>query len=134
VAASHCGAGGRFRRCPQSPINRCQYCGKGFCAGHTFVLQGYDAVCTRKRCRTKHDDLQLHMAYRTRVSQRNAAGLCGFEDCGPHPRTECSLCRGHFCEQHINEKLYPFREGRVVIDKPASICQWCWRRRKIWRY
>jgi hypothetical protein len=133
IARSACGAGGRFRRCHSAAVNSCQYCGRSFCASHTHVIEGYDAVCTRKRCVRKHVDLQAHTDYRARVVQRNAAGLCGVEGCGPHPRKECSLCKGHFCEAHIGERMYPFREGRLIIDKPASVCRWCWRRRKVWR-
>jgi hypothetical protein len=133
VSATQCGAAGRFRTCHEPVVNTCQYCGRGFCARHTYFLEGYDAVCTRPRCQHKHDDLARHMVYRQSVAARNAAGLCGVEGCGPHPRTECSLCRGHFCDAHISERMYPFREGRLIIEKPASICAWCWARRKIWR-
>ncbi len=133
VATNACGAGGRFRPCRAIVVNTCQYCGRGFCTPHAYVLEGFEAVCMRKRCRLKHDDLQLHLAYKARVTARNGAGLCGIPDCGPHPRTECSLCRGHFCDAHISERMYPFREGRLIIEKPASICAWCWQRRKIWR-
>lgn len=31
------------------------------------------------------------------------------------------------------ERMYPFNEGLVSIDRPVSICQRCWERRKIWR-
>ena len=133
MAARPCGAGSAFRRCHQTPVNSCQYCGRPFCETHTHHIGGYEAVCTRKRCRLKHDDMQAHTEYKERVAQRNQAGLCGVEDCGPHPRTECSLCRGHFCESHIMQRMYPFRDGHVIIDKPASVCRWCWKRRKIWR-
>ena len=133
VANQSCGAGGRFRRCPNIPVNSCQYCGRRFCEAHTYFLGGYEAVCTRKPCRRKHDDLQLHQAYKVRIGERNRAGLCGIEGCGPHPRFECSLCRGHFCEEHISERQYPTRDGSVIINRPASVCAWCWRRRKVWR-
>jgi hypothetical protein len=29
--------------------------------------------------------------------------------------------------------MYPFHDGRIIIDKPASVCAHCWDRRKIWR-
>jgi hypothetical protein len=29
--------------------------------------------------------------------------------------------------------MYPFSEGWVSIDRPVSICERCWERRKIWR-
>ena len=133
MAHGACELGGRFSRCPNSAVNSCQYCGKRFCEAHTYFLEGLDAVCTRKECRAKHDDLTAHVAYRARVAERNSVGLCGVETCGPHPQFECSLCMGHFCPQHVGERLYPFREGRIVITRPASVCTWCWGRRKIWK-
>jgi hypothetical protein len=46
---------------------------------------------------------------------------------------ECSQCRGLFCAAHIRERMYPVREGMVSIDRPMSLCDRCWARRKIWR-
>jgi hypothetical protein len=28
--------------------------------------------------------------------------------------------------------MYAVQDGSVKIDKPVSICTWCWNRRKIW--
>src|SRR4029079_7090190 len=134
MAEAPCKAGGRFSRCQNRSLDTCQYCGKPFCEAHTYVREGHEAVCTRKRCRRKQDDLKLHMDYRARVLERNAVGLCGVEDCQPHPRLECSLCLGLFCSVHVTERMYPFREGYVSIERPVSVCAWCWERRKIWRH
>lgn len=134
MAHGECQLGGRFRKCPNAPIERCQYCGRRFCGTHQHVVQAFDAVCMRGLCRKKHADMVTHVDYRDRVRQRNTAGLCGIEGCGPHPRDQCSLCQGNFCESHIAQHMYPFHEGRVVIDRPASVCRWCWDRRKIWRH
>jgi hypothetical protein len=128
-----CQVGGRFSRCNSSAVQTCQYCGKPFCALHTYYSKDHEAVCSGKRCRAKHDDLQVHTEYKRIVYQRNNAGLCGIEDCGPHPAFQCSLCHGHFCAVHLTERMYPFREGWVAIERPVSICARCWERRKIWR-
>jgi len=128
-----CQIGGRFSRCPNTSEHSCQYCGRNFCVAHSHHVEGHDAVCSRESCRTKQVDLDLHLVYRTRVTQRNRAGLCGVEECGPHPGYECSLCRGHFCDPHLADRMYPFPEGRVVVDRPASVCTHCWDRRKVWR-
>ncbi|MFN0148240.1 MAG: hypothetical protein ACKVT1_17200 [Dehalococcoidia bacterium] len=133
MAQALCKVGGRFSKCVQAPVNTCQYCGRPFCGAHTYHIRDHEAVCNRKGCRLKQDDLVQHMAYRRRVRERNHAGLCGVEDCGPHPRHECSLCQGNFCPAHVSERMYPFREGYVSVTRPASVCNWCWRRRKIWR-
>lgn len=132
VTHGTCKQGGRFSRCREAAVDTCQYCGKAFCAAHSHHVGGHDAVCNAKRCVAKHEDLALHMEYRARVRQRNQAGLCGVEDCVPHPTLECSLCRGHFCEPHVRTRMYPAREGRVIIDRPMGCCDWCWNRRKIW--
>lgn len=128
-----CQVGGRFSRCHISAVHVCQYCGKPFCDQHTYYSEGHEAVCARKRCRQKHDDLQAHMEYKRAVYQRNHVGLCGIEGCGPHPGYQCSLCQGQFCTLHLTERMYPFRDGWVTIERPASVCQRCWERRKIWR-
>lgn len=133
MASALCQLGGRFSRCPNPPAHSCQYCGRDFCHAHTHFAQGHEAVCARKLCRTKKDDLDAHLVYRARVVQRNRAGLCGAEECGPHPGFECSLCQGHFCDIHLSDRMYPFHDGRVVIDRPASVCAHCWARRKVWR-
>jgi hypothetical protein len=133
MAAAACELGGRFSRCPNAPLEVCVYCGRRFCGEHTHVVDGHEAVCARKRCVLKRDDLMAHQTYRTRVGQRNSAGLCGVEECGPHPGFECSLCRGHYCSVHLRERMYPFHEGWVTIERPVSVCDRCWQRRKIWR-
>ncbi len=133
MAAQLCQLGGRFSRCPNPSLHTCQYCGRDFCEQHTHHAQAHDAVCARKACRLKHDDLRAHMGYRDRVSQRNRAGLCGVEECGPHPGYQCSLCEGHFCGAHLSERLYPFQDGWLRVERPVSVCVRCWERRKIWR-
>jgi hypothetical protein len=133
MAAALCELGGRFSRCPNPPDNACQYCGRNFCAAHTHYVEGHEAVCSRKPCREKKQDMDLHLAYRARVGQLNRARLCGEESCGSRPIYECSLCRGLFCDSHLSDRMYPFHDGRVVVDKPASVCSHCWDRRKIWR-
>ncbi len=133
LVGQRCRLGGRFTRCNDTAEDTCQYCGKPFCARHTYYRQDHEAVCTAPRCRAKRDDLVAYQAYRRSVAARNQAGLCGIEGCTPHPSHECSLCRGHFCHLHVRQRMYPFRQGWVTIERPASVCAHCWQRRKIWR-
>ena len=128
-----CQVGGRFSRCRNTAEHLCQYCGRKFCPGHAHFAQNHDEVCAREKCAAKHDDLLAHMVYKRRVAERNQVGLCGIEECGPHPGFQCSLCQGHFCGLHLTERMYPFSEGYVSIERPVSLCQRCWDRRKIWR-
>jgi len=134
MAVEICRLGGRFSRCRNESIHVCQYCGRPFCALHTGLVEGHEAVCSRPRCMEKIRDLRDHLAYRKRVDERNRAGLCGVEGCGPHPGWGCSLCQGHFCQDHISERMYTFRDGPSSVDRPVSICRHCWDRRKVWRY
>jgi hypothetical protein len=134
MAARACQIGGRLSRCPNPPAHNCQYCGRWFCGDHSHYVEGHEAVCARKQCRAKRDDLEDHLRYSERVGQRNRVGLCGIEECGPHPGYQCSLCRGFFCAAHLSDRMYPFSEGRIMIDRPVSICARCWQRRKVWRY
>lgn len=129
-----CENGGRFSKCKEVAVNSCQYCGKNFCVTHKHYMEGIDAVCTKKLCVEKHEDLQRHEQYKAGVFQLNRAGLCGIRDCGPHPGSECSLCRGHFCGEHIRQRQYPFFNGYSTIERPASVCSHCWERRKLWRH
>ena len=133
VAASACQIGGRLSRCHNTAENVCQYCGHRFCPTHRYYVEGFEAVCSRPRCRAKRDDMVMHSEYAERVRQRNGAGLCGVEECGPRPEYECSLCQGRFCERHVAAHVYPVREGRIVVGRPVSVCEHCWQRRKIWR-
>ena len=133
AATATCQVGGRFSRCHNEAVNSCQYCGRRFCDSHTHYAENHEAVCARPTCVRKREDLVVHIAYRDRVGQRNHAGLCGFEDCGPHPGFECSLCQGRFCEGHLSERMYPFRDGWVVFERRVSVCPRCWERRKVWR-
>ncbi|MGI8926352.1 MAG: hypothetical protein ACR2HN_06865 [Tepidiformaceae bacterium] len=129
-----CQLGSRFSRCPNESAHVCQYCGRNFCPQHAHWVEAHEAVCIRKRCAEKRDDLTLHLAYRERVEQRNHAGLCGVEGCGPHPGFECSLCLGLFCGAHLSNRTYTFRDGWSSVDRPVSICRHCWDRRRVWRH
>ena len=133
MASAKCQLGGRFSACKEAPAQTCVYCGRSFCDKHTHLVRDYEAVCARKSCARKQRDLEAHADYRARVGQRNGAGLCGVEQCGPHPGLQCSLCEGHFCAAHMTDRQYPMREGRVRIERPVSVCSWCWDRRKVWR-
>ena|SRR5665213_2422430 len=133
MSAVACQVGRIFARCTNAPQHVCQYCGREFCAEHSSFVEGHEAVCARKQCRAKREDMENHLRYRRRVDQRNHSGLCGVEDCGPHPGYTCSLCHGYFCATHLSDRLYPFKDGWVTIDRPVSVCENCWERRKVWK-
>ncbi len=134
MASGKCKLGGRLRPCKQRAEHTCQYCARDFCHDHSYYVEGYEAVCTRKPCVTKHDDLQRHLGYKEEVLRRNKAGLCAEPDCeATNPAFQCSFCRGHFCPEHIQERNYAMQEGWVKVDKQVSLCAWCWGRRKVWQ-
>lgn len=75
----------------------------------------------------------VHMEYRRTVGGRNREGCCGLEGCDQELRSECSLCQGGFCADHVRERTYPFRDGMGVAERLVSVCPRCWERRKLWR-
>lgn len=131
--ARRCEIGGRFSRCKNAGTHVCQYCGRDFCADHALQVEAHEAICNRKTCARKRDDLAVHLVYRGRVGERNQVGLCGVEGCGPHPSFQCSLCKGYFCDAHLGERMYPTFDGYARVDRRVSTCPRCWERRKIWR-
>jgi len=110
----------------------CQFCGRRFCETHTGRVEGHEEVCSRETCLKKDADLALHVAYKSAVKQRNVAAICGEEECLERALFQCSLCRGMFCDQHLQDRRYRFYEGWGSIERPVSICAHCWKRRKIW--
>ncbi|MCL4230441.1 MAG: hypothetical protein KJ053_02570 [Dehalococcoidia bacterium] len=133
MAATPCRAGGRFSRCPDLSQHSCQYCGRGFCANHGYFVEADEAVCSRRHCRARHDDLVRHLLYLERAGQLNRVGLCGLEGCNRPHQFQCSLCRAHFCESHLAERRYPFSEGWSRVERWVSVCADCWNRRKVWQ-
>lgn len=129
-----CQLGRLFRRCRATPSHTCQYCARSFCDDHAHFVEGYEAVCARKRCAAKHEDLQRHIDYKDTARGRNRAGLCGQPDCtAVHPTNQCSMCQSVFCRDHLRDRVYPVQEGWVKVDKHVSVCAWCWARRKLWQ-
>lgn len=133
MAAIPCQAGRLLNRCPNLSQHSCQYCGRSFCPAHGYFVEADEAVCARRRCRTRHDDLVRHMAYVGRAEQLNRVGLCGREGCNRPHQFQCSLCRAAFCESHLSERRYPFSDGRSLLERWVSACAHCWDRRKIWQ-
>jgi hypothetical protein len=131
---AECALGGRFSRCKRPSDHSCQYCGRNFCSDHTHYLQQHEAVCTRKECVAKQQDMLVHTEYRRLVGGRNSARLCGVEQCEERPASyECSLCQGHFCTQHVQQRLYWTPDGLSRRERALSLCEHCWKRRKIWQ-
>ncbi len=131
MVADRCALGGRIRRCSRPPHDTCQYCTRPFCPEHAYVLEGYDAVCTRAPCVAKHDDIPGHHDYVSGVRLRNRDGFCGFEVCAFAASFECSKCLGRFCLRHLSDQLYPSASSREPAEM-AIVCDHCWERRTIW--
>lgn len=130
-----CQLGGRFRKCKRPSNHTCQYCARDFCELHTHFVEGHEAVCSRPVCAAKQVSMVLHDEYRAVVRGRNNARLCGQPDCEAPPpaNLECSLCRGHFCPEHVQERLYWTPDGLTRNERALSLCAHCWERRKIWQ-
>lgn len=127
-----CEIGGFFSKCKNEAGWVCHFCGRRFCETHTHRVEGHEEVCSREPCRKKDADLAVHMQYKGRVRSKNLVGLCGEDDCETAGPFQCSLCRGMFCDKHLQDRRYRFYEGFGSIERPVSICARCWGRRKIW--
>ena len=101
------------------------------CEEHAYVLEGYDAVCVRRACTAKHDDLPGHHEYVRGVRLRNRDGFCGFESCSYSPSFDCSKCGGRFCLRCLSDELYPSAHPGQDAEM-AIVCAHCWDRRTIW--
>lgn len=132
TANARCQVGGLFARCSAVASHVCQYCARRFCDAHTYHLADHEAVCARRECREKWDDLQRHLGYRAFVAQRNRVGVCGVAGCEGRWGYACSLCQGQFCPEHLEERLYPVFDGYHRREESKSVCAHCWERRKIW--
>jgi hypothetical protein len=72
------------------------------------------------------------MLYREAARQRSARGVCGAPDCGS-PRTgQCSKCGALFCDKHLHDREETVRRGLSSFSRPASFCDHCLARRKLW--
>ena len=131
MSEGQCQLGGRFRRCPIRASGTCQYCGRSFCGEHSHFAEGFEAVCTRKSCAAKQDDVQAHRLYVEDAVRLNRAGLCGLEGCNERRAFECSKCLGFYCPAHLSDQMYP-ATSRLEAPRRASVCPHCWDRRKIW--
>jgi len=127
-----CQLGRVFRRCPHAPSAICQYCGRDFCPEHGQRLANGDEICSRSICQAKRADLEAHLAYREAALRRSGRGFCAEDGCAEPRWGQCSKCEALFCEQHLHERDQNIRRGPGVTPRPASLCEHCWTRRKLW--
>jgi hypothetical protein len=129
---STCRIGRFLSRCRAPGVDYCQYCGRSFCASHGSTDTEGQAVCVRDRCRRKVADLGEHVVFRERALLRNRHGMCGIEGCIDERWGQCSKCQALFCEGHLASRVETVRQGIASISRPASFCDHCLRRRKLW--
>ena len=89
MAPRMCQLGGRFSRCRNEALQTCQYCGRSFCHTHSYYQKDHEAVCSRKKCRIKIEDMLAHTEYELGVIQR----LDIRPNCYIMPRTSSSHVR-----------------------------------------
>lgn len=121
-----------IRRCARPAAGACQYCGRAFCGGHGVLLDDGQEICGRSRCQRKRVDLERHLRYKAFVRERNAGGQCGVPGCETRLSGQCSRCHGFFCGRHLLDRHVSVRQGRAWVQRPASMCDHCWRRRPLW--
>lgn len=131
--AETCRYGRVFSRCGAPGVGTCQYCGHPFCAAHATSAGSGEQVCARETCRRKVDDLAAHLVFRERALLRNRHGMCGIEGCPQDRWGQCSKCHALFCEDHLFDRSETVRQGMASFSRPASFCEHCLRRRKLWQ-
>ena len=127
-----CQLGRIFSRCHLPAIGVCQYCAREFCTVHGERYSNGDEVCARPICRQKHADLQAHLEWRARATDRSNRGFCGMPDCEGGRWGQCSKCHAVFCERHLHDRDEHVRHGSIVCSRPASMCDHCMARNKLW--
>lgn len=96
-------------------------------------LANGEEICSRSLCQAKHADVEQHLAYREAALTRSAHGFCAEEGCQQPRWGQCSKCQALFCEQHLHDRDENVRRGLGSAPRPASLCDHCWARRKLWR-
>ncbi len=86
----------------------------------------------RDICTIKQADLSRHLVFRDRALLRNRHGMCGIEGCLEGQWGQCSKCRAVYCEGHLLSRMETVRHGLGSNSRPASFCQHCQQRRKLW--
>jgi hypothetical protein len=127
-----CQLGSFMRRCRMAPIGSCQYCGRSFCGQHGQYLEGNQEVCYRRLCQEKVADLKEHLKYREEARARSAHGVCGAPGCESPRSGQCSKCGALYCDRHLHNRDEVIHRGLVSFSRPASFCDHCLARRKLW--
>ena len=120
----------RFRTCGKPGMAVCQYCGRSFCDEHGERLEDGQEICDDNNCAAKRDDLVRYFAYREEAERRNEEQLCGQTECGSGPQIACAKCRASFCAEHVRDRDFEQRDG---TPGRGPVCDYCEKRRKIWR-
>ena len=132
MIGSICEVKSGFRSCKEQSVARCIYCGRPFCAQHGVIQEDGQEICSRKECVAKRDDLVVHLAYKAAVAERNQTKHCGVAGCNFQMTGECIRCGGFFCERHVEKRVEKVMENKVMLQRVASLCEHCYKRREIW--
>ena len=122
----------RFSRCKNEATGLCQFCGRVYCPEHGTFDEDGSEVCAREVCRLKHQDLPNHMVWRDAALDRSNRGFCGMPDCESGRWGQCSKCQALFCERHLQTRSERVRDGSITFSRPASMCDHCAARNKLW--
>mgnify|MGYP001553395265 CR=1 FL=1 len=101
-------------------------------AQHGVIQDDGQEICNRKECVAKKEDLLVHLAYKAAVAERNATRHCGIETCGAQAKGECIRCGGFFCDRHVENRVEKVIENKIALQRVASLCEHCYKRRTIW--
>ncbi len=130
--ATQCDHRGRLRRCREQMIGQCQYCARGFCAGHGNILDDGQEVCVEQRCQRLKADVAQHLVFKAEARERNAEGRCGEPDCRQEHAMRCDRCGCRYCEDHLRQVIMTVTRGGETQSEAAAICDHCRARLPLW--
>lgn len=119
-------------KCGAAASAVCVYCGRHFCRKHGVVRDLGEEICDSKNCVAKREDLERHLAYKETVLAFNRQHICGLDECRDEFASQCSRCKGYFCNTHVEAREMIVVDEGIRAERLVIVCRHCWVRRPIW--
>lgn len=113
-------------------IGQCQYCAKGFCAGHGVIQDDGQEICIEDRCQRLREDVARHLVFKAEARTRNANHQCGEPGCRQPHVMLCDRCTCRYCEDHLRQVIMTVTRGGEMQSEAAAVCDHCRERLPLW--
>lgn len=124
---------GPLARCRGELLGQCQYCARGFCAGHGRRLDDGQEICAAGRCEAKRIDVARHLEFKARAGEANSDGRCGLPDCAAAAGVDCDRCLRRYCGPHVAEVMISAVRGTERQAEVLKLCRHCRGRLELWK-